>query len=142
VNAQTELVSLIATIVLGTLVLVFLQDSEKDLFGLRILVMTIAVPCFWIPIAIFTSKQPSEAAVAFHKKMQIGGAGWNRISKVPAELTTGIYEWIIVMALLLCILLGTGKLLFHEWLVGGILIGFAAILLVPFMSILKRARTS
>ncbi len=142
VNAQTELVSLLATILLGTLVLVFLQDSEKDLFGLRVLVMTFGVPCFWIPIAFITSSIPSEAAVAFHNKMQIGGSGWNAVSKIPAELTAGLYEWIIVMALLLCILLGTGKLLFHEWLVGGILIAAATILFIPFISILKRARTS
>jgi len=140
VNAKTELVSLLATIVLGTVVLIFLQDPEKDLFGLRVLVMTLGVPCFWIPIALITSKQPSDAAVAFHNKMQIGGGGWNAISKVPAELTAGIYEWIIVMALLLCILLGTGKLLFHEWLVGATLIVCAAILFIPFSLILKQAR--
>jgi SSS family solute:Na+ symporter len=142
VNAQTELVSLLATILLGTLVLVFLQDSEKDLFGLRVLVMTFGVPCFWIPIAFLSSKHPGEAAIAFHNKMQIGGFGWNRISKIPAELTNGMYEWVIVMALLLCILLGTGKLLFHEWMVGGILLAAAAILFIPFISILQRARTS
>ena len=72
--------------------------------------------------------------------MQIGGGGWNAISKVPAELTAGIYEWIIVMALLLCILLGTGKLPFHEWLVGATLIVCAAILFIPFSLILKQAR--
>jgi SSS family solute:Na+ symporter len=142
VNARTELASLIATAVLGSLVLIFLQDSDKDLFGLRVLVMTFGVSAVWIPVAFLTSKQPSKAAIDFHNKMQIGGAGWNAISTIPAELTAGIYEWVIVMALLLCILLGTGKLLFHEWLVGGILIGCAGILLVPFLAILKRARTS
>ncbi len=147
VNATTELTSLVATVVLGTFVLIFLPNYEVDgetvdLFGLRVLIMTFGVAAVWIPIAMTSSTVPSEAAVAFHKKMQIGGAGWNAITKVPAELKTGLFEWVVVMALLLCILLGTGKLLFHEWLVGGILIGFAAILLVPFKSILKRARTS
>ena len=78
----------------------------------------------------------------FHNKMKIGGKGWNKISKVPAELTAGIYEWILVMALLLCILLGTGKLLFHEWIMGGVLIGAAAILFLPFLKVLSRARAS
>jgi len=147
VNAATELASLVATVVLGTFVLIFLPNYEVDgetidLFGLRVLIMTFGVAAVWIPIAMTSSTEPSEAAIAFHKKMQIGGAGWNAISKIPAELTAGLYEWIIVMALLLCILLGTGKLLFHEWLVGGILIAAATILFVPFMSILKRARTS
>jgi SSS family solute:Na+ symporter len=147
VNALTELVSLVATVVLGTFVLFFLPNNETngetiDLFGLRVLVMTFGVAAIWIPVAIATSKQPSKAAIDFHNKMQIGGFGWDRISKIPAELTNGIYEWIIVMALLLCILLGTGKLLFHEWIVGGTLIAAATILLVPFLAILKRARTS
>ena len=65
----------------------------------------------------------------------------NQPSERP-EVTTGLYEWVLVMALLLCILLGTGKLLFHEWLTGGILIGFAVLLFIPFLSILKRARNS
>ncbi len=147
VNAATELASLVATVVLGTFVLIFLSNYEVDgetidLFGLRVLIMTFGVSAVWIPVAFLTSKQPSKAAIDFHNKMQIGGAGWNAISTVPAEVTAGIYEWIIVMALLLCILLGTGKLLFHEWLVGGILIGCAGILLVPFLAILKRARTN
>jgi len=175
VNARTELASLIATVLVGTAVLLWIPDTENvievgmlfelplfylwggeayvlqymgeiiepiDKFGLRVLVMTFGVSAVWIPVAFLTSKQPSKAAIDFHNKMQIGGTGWNAISTVPAELTAGIYEWIIVMALLLCILLGTGKLLFHEWLVGGILIGCSGILLVPFLAILKRARTN
>lgn len=147
VNAQVELVALISTIVLGAAVLLFLSDHEVngetiDLFGLRVLVMTFGVAAAWIPVAIITSKEPNSAAIAFHNKMQIGGAGWNRISQLKAELGTGLYEWVLVMALLLCILLGTGKLLFHEWLVGGILIGVAAVLCVPFASLLKRARAT
>ena len=140
VNARTELASLIATIALGAAVLFFVQDPVKDLFGLRVLIMTFGVAAVWIPVAFITSSEPSEATIAFHEKMQIGGTGWNKISRIPAELTSGIYEWVIVMALLLCILLGTGKLLFHEWLVGGILIAGATILLIPFSTILKRAR--
>ena len=132
---------------LGAAVLLFLSDHEVngetiDLFGLRVLVMTFGVAAAWIPVAIITSKEPYSAAIAFHNKMQIGGAGWNRISQLKAELGTGLYEWVLVMALLLCILLGTGKLLFHEWLVGGILIGVAAVLCVPFASLLKRARAT
>ncbi|MBT6283140.1 MAG: Na+:solute symporter, partial [Phycisphaerae bacterium] len=112
VNAATELASLVATVVLGTFVLIFLSNYEVDgetidLFGLRVLIMTFGVSAVWIPVAFITSKQPSKAAIDFHNKMQIGGSGWNAISTVPAEVTAGIYEWIIVMALLLCILLGT-----------------------------------
>lgn len=140
VNAATELASLIATVVLGTLVLLFVQDPEQDLFGLHVLIMTFGVAAIWIPVALISKKTPSQADILFHGKMQIGGVGWNAISKVPAELTAGIYEWMIVMALLLCILLGTGKLLFHEWLVGSVLIGCATVLLIPFASILKQAR--
>ncbi|MBL6998116.1 MAG: Na+:solute symporter [Phycisphaerales bacterium] len=169
VNAKTELASLIATIVFGTALLIWIPNTENtievgmlfelslfsktyiftymgeiiepiDKFGLRVLIMTFGVAAVWIPVAFITSSEPSEATIAFHEKMQIGGAGWNKISRIPAELTSGIYEWVIVMALLLCILLGTGKLLFHEWLVGGILIAGAIILLIPFSIILKRAR--
>mgnify|MGYP006081675073 FL=1 len=147
VNAQTELASLIATVLVGTLVLVFVPNLEidgeaVDRFGLRILITTFGVAAIWIPVALFSSTEPSSAAIAFHNKMQIGGIGWNKISPVHSELKVGLYEWVLVMSLLLCILLGTGKLLFHEWLVGGILMSVAALLVVPFMKLLKRARQS
>ncbi|MDP7009634.1 MAG: Na+:solute symporter [Phycisphaerales bacterium] len=142
VNAATELASLIATVVFGTLVLHYVQDPEKDLFGLRVLIMTFGVAAVWIPVAFATSTEPNDATIAFHDKMQIGGIGWNAISKVPAELRAGLYEWVLVMALLLCILLGTGKLLFHEWILGGALIGAAVILFIPFLQILHRARSN
>ena len=147
VNAQTELVSLIATVLVGTLVLVYVPNLEIegetiDRFGLRILITTFGVAFIWIPVALFSSTEPSSAAIAFHNKMQIGGIGWNKISPVHSALKVGLYEWVLVMSLLLCILLGTGKLLFHEWLVGGILISVAALLMIPFMKLLKRARQS
>jgi SSS family solute:Na+ symporter len=147
VNAQAELASLIATVLVGTLVLVFVPNLEidgeaVDRFGLRILITTFGVAAIWIPVALFSSTEPSSAAIAFHNKMQIGGIGWNKISPVHSELKVGLYEWVLVMSLLLCILLGTGKLLFHEWLVGGILMSVAALLVVPFMKLLKRARQS
>ncbi|HJN71995.1 MAG TPA: hypothetical protein QF528_05315, partial [Phycisphaerales bacterium] len=169
VNAFTELVAIVATIIVASATLIWIPDTERVLdigrlfelkifsntyyipyldvikeptnkFGLRVLVTTFSVLIIWVPIAFITSTKPDKPTIAFHNKMQIGGVGWNAISKVPAELTAGIYEWIIVMALLLCILLGTGKLLFHEWLVGAILIAFATLLFIPFMSILKRAK--
>jgi solute:Na+ symporter, SSS family len=147
VNAQTELASLIATVLVGTLVLVFVPNLEidgeaVDRFGLRILITTFGVAAIWIPVALFSSTEPSKAAIAFHNKMQIGGIGWNKISPVHSALKVGLYEWVLVMSLLLCILLGTGKLLFHEWLVGGILMSVAALLVIPFMKLLKRARQS
>ena len=56
------------------------------------------------------------------------------------DASVGLYEWVLVVALLLCILLGTGKLLFHEWAIGGVLIGCAVVLSVPFIKTLKSAR--
>ncbi len=147
VNAFTELVAIVATIIIAAAVLIWIPDVTVDdvktnKFGLRVLVTTFAVLAIWIPVAFITSTKPDKPTIAFHNKMKIGGKGWNKISKVPAELTAGIYEWILVMALLLCILLGTGKLLFHEWIMGGILIGAAAILFLPFLKVLSRARAS
>ncbi len=144
VNAATELTSLIATVCVGTAVLLYVPNIEAngeiiDRFGLRILITTFAVAAVWIPVAFLTSPTPSAATIAFHEKMQIGGIGWNAISKVPSELKVGLYEWVLVMALLLCILLGTGKLLFHDWLIGGVLLGFAAMLFIPFLHVLRRA---
>ena len=147
VNAFTELVAIVATIIIAAAVLIWIPDVTVDdvktnKFGLRVLVTTFAVLAIWIPVAFITSTAPDKPTIAFHNKMKIGGKGWNKISKVPAELTAGIYEWILVMALLLCILLGTGKLLFHEWIMGGVLIGAAAILFLPFLKVLSRARAS
>lgn len=146
VNAATELVALVATIVVATVTLIYIPNGTGDepinKFALRVLVTTFAVAAIWIPVAFATSREPDEAALTFHERMQIGGIGWKRIGEVHSELGSGLYEWVLVMTLLLSILLGTGKLLFHEWLVGGILIGFAVLLCIPFSRMLRKTRAS
>ena len=144
VNAKTEIVALASTIIIATLTLKFLPNTTvdgvtKDLFTLRVLITTMSVAAIWITFAIFDSKLPTEADVAFHEKMQIGGKGWNKVSAVQSKLPEGIVEWILVMAILLCILLGTGKVIFHEWGVGLALLAVAVVLMVPFIRSLKRA---
>jgi SSS family solute:Na+ symporter len=144
VNALTELVALVATIIVATLTLIYIPnvtgDEPINKFALRVLVTTFSVAAIWIPVAMFTSREPDDAAIAFHKRMQIGGIGWKRVGDASSALGSGLYEWVLVVALLLCILLGTGKLLFHEWAIGGVLIGCAVVLSVPFIKTLKNAR--
>jgi len=144
VNASVELVAVIATIFIATASLIWfpnetIDDVTIDKFGLRILVMTFGVAAVWIPFALATSKKPSEAAIDFHAKMKIGGIGWKRVSPCAAEISSGLVEWVLILAMLLCILIGMGKLIFHEWMSGGILLGCAALLCIPFFGILKRA---
>ena len=144
VNAQTELFALWATILIAIFVLIFVPDlvegeAKIDRFGLRILITTFGVAAFWIPFAFASSKTPNNAAITFHEKMQIGGAGWNSVAPLRSQLPEGIREWILVMAILICILLGTGKVLFHEWGVGFGLLVAAIVLMVPFVRSLKRA---
>lgn len=144
VNAKTEIVALVSTIIIATITLNFLPNTTidgvtKDLFTLRVLITTLSVAAIWITFAFMTSKSPTQADVAFHEKMQIGGKGWNQVSVVKSTLPQGIKEWILVIAILLCILLGTGKLIFHEWGIGLSLISVALILIIPFIRSLKRA---
>ncbi len=144
VNAKTEIVALLSTIIIATLSLKFIPDitvdgETMDRFTLRVLVTTFSVAAIWISFAFAYSKTPSEADVAFHEKMHIGGSGWNRISVLPSHLPAGVMEWILVMAILLCILLGTGKVIFHEWGIGIALLATAAVLAIPFIRSLKRA---
>jgi len=161
VNAKTEIVALASTIVIAALTLKYLPDitadgETMDRFTLRVLVTTLSVAAIWISFAFATSKSPTKADIVFHERMHIGGKGWNQVSSIQSQLPKGIKEsnqvssiqsqlpegvkeWILVMAILLCILLGTGKVIFHEWGIGLVLLAVAGVLLVPFVRSLKRA---
>ncbi len=126
VNALTEIVAIAATIIVAGGTLIWLPDvihpdgTKEDMFAARVLVSTVAVTAVWLPVALFYGRINS-ATVAFHKKMQVGGPGWRAVGPTGnrASLGRDSVEWAICTVCLFSLLLGSGKLLFHQWVLGG-----------------------
>ena len=138
VNALTELVAIVATIVVATATLIWMPDlvdaegAKESMFAGRVLVSTIAVTVIWVPVAILTSQAPSAATQAFHDQMGVGGPGWRHLGGGRrGTLGRDLLDWALCTTLLMAALLGSGKLIFHQWIPGIALLALAAVLLVP-----------
>lgn len=141
VNPWSEISAMAASLVFGNLAQVYLASYTDDagvyhdLFALRMVWVLAGTTAVWGAVTFLTSKPPGETVRAFHRKMRIGGPGWRRLAKEEADadarspdpslgLTTA--AWLSSVGCLYAALLGTGKLLFHEW---GAALFFLAMLL-------------
>jgi hypothetical protein len=74
----------------------------------------------WVAVALVTSRKPSERAIEFYKRMRIPGPGWRKVAEITGvkpeegQLLAATLGWIGCVALILGLLVGVGKLLFHE----------------------------
>ena len=134
VTAWSEIVAIAVSLVVGNLAAYFLADPEgADYFGIRLL-LTIGISTVaWVGVTLWVNKRPRPQALAFYREMRIAGPGWRRVSEetgvVPEEqsLVTSGAAWLLCCALMIAILVGTGKLLFHEWTAAGICVAVAGV---------------
>lgn len=139
VNAWSELSAIVVSLIAGNLLAYYMPDTEESkLFAVRLLItMGVSTPV-WIAVTFLTSRRPSAQAEAFYRKMRIGGPGWKRIAAdtgvVPDDqkLWHATAGWLTSSLMMVAILVGIGKLLFHEWSVaivcGVVAIGCAYVL--------------
>lgn len=131
VNAWSEISAMATSLVFGNIAEIYLANYTdeagvvRDLFALRLVLVLTATTLVWLAVTFLTSKAPSAAVLGFHRKMRIGGPGWRRIAleagindgaarrDPPLGLTAA--AWLSAVCCLYAALLGTGKLLFHEW---------------------------
>lgn len=134
VTAWSEIVAIAVSLVVGNLAAYFLADPEgADYFGIRLL-LTIGISTVaWVGVTLWVNKRPRPQALAFYREMRIAGPGWRRVSEetgvAPEEqsLVTSGAAWLLCCALMIAILVGTGKLLFHEWTAAGICVAVAGV---------------
>jgi hypothetical protein len=98
------------------------EDTKWIRWAVRMFVFTFIPPLVWIPYALIRSKTPNENAVSFYKKIRISSFGWKKVEQstgLPApkgEFMMNMLGWAVTAIALYGILLGTGCILFHQWL--------------------------
>jgi SSS family solute:Na+ symporter len=137
VNAWSEISALIASLVIGNVMAFWLPNVEgaepKDYYTVRLIITIVATAAIWVTVTLLTSKKPANQCTAFYRKMQIAGPGWARISRetgiqpIRGELLNSTLAWLLCTLFLFGLLLGIGKLLFHQWLAGAVWLLLAAV---------------
>jgi SSS family solute:Na+ symporter len=98
------------------------EDTNWVRWATRMFVFTFIPPMVWIPYAFLRSKKPNQSTINFYKKIRISSFGWRKIERetgLPApkgEFMTNIAGWIVTVIALYGILLGTGCIIFQQWI--------------------------
>jgi SSS family solute:Na+ symporter len=101
------------------------EVDDLAVFCIRIAVMTIVPPLFWIPYLFLTQRKPASSAVAFYEKMRISAAGWRLVETITGtpspkgEFGQNLRAWFFTVLTLYSVMLGVGCLLFHQWKLAG-----------------------
>jgi len=121
VNLQAELTAYILSFVLAPILTVYLTNGpDSDYFAIRLIIITTVVTIAWVVVAFITNPAPNSQAIAFHKKMKIGGIGWRKVGTLTgikgedSRIPRSILGWVLGCTMLYGFLIGTGKLLFHQ----------------------------
>lgn len=122
VNLNAEFTAYLLSFILAPVLTIFVSnDTNGDLFAVRLIILTTLVTICWVLVAIFTNRTPSNHAISFHQKLRIGGLGWNKVAKITgikgesSRIGFAALGWLLGCLMLYGFLLGSGKLLFHQW---------------------------
>ncbi|MCP4639201.1 MAG: Na+:solute symporter [bacterium] len=136
VNAWSEITAIAVSLVVGISAAIFLADSRfdgADLLGVRIILTLSASLVSWVVVTFLTSSKPTAQTEAFYRQLKVGGPGWARLRKqtgvepASGDLSRAAAGWVLTSALLLALLVGTGKFLFHDWMGGAICVAVAVV---------------
>jgi Na+/proline symporter len=138
INAWSEISAMITAAVVS----LFLQSrygpkwngDEPRQFALLMLTTVGITTVVWIVVTLLTPAEPTEKLVAFYRRVRPAGPGWRPIAAAagtvdgPTE-TLGVQfaNWILGCAMIYATLFGIGKLIFKEWMAGGICLVVAAV---------------
>lgn len=127
VNAWTEIAAMIAPLVFYPVArYAFGMESPLTLFP-TVLGSTLV----WVAVAFLSKPVEEKTLHAFFRKVHPGGIGWRKIARQNPDIQTDsnygrlFVNWGCGIITIYATLYGTGKLLFEEYLSGGLAIGLA-----------------
>jgi Na+/proline symporter len=129
INAWSELSAMLAPYVIYP-ILKFRYDLN---FETSLLIIVAWSTLVWLVVTFITRPVERETLHAFYCKVHPGGVGWKRVaSELPDVKGDKGYvrlfvNWILGCALVLLSLIGTGKVIFGEYLLGALYFAFALV---------------
>ncbi len=137
VNPWSEITAIVCSLVIGNILAFALPNvpgpEPWDLYTVRLLITIVTVGILWVMVTVLTSKTPREQDKAFYTRMRMAGPGWRRVAEetgvepIRGELLDSTVAWLSCTLLLFGLLLGIGKLLFHQWAAGSAYVLVAAL---------------
>ena len=118
-----------AAIVSILLQVVLKWDSDRPRDFAYLMLVTVGITTIvWVAATFLTQPEPREKLIAFYRRVQPEGPGWNQIaaeaglsaSHAQGRLSLQFVNWILGCALIYGSLFGIGKLIFKEWAAGSV----------------------
>lgn len=109
------------------------HGSSPVLFAKTALTTTLITTLVWLAVTFLTPAEPRETLEAFYRHVRPDVRGWKPIAAriqdvVPTrDLGSNLTAWILGCAMVYLCLFGTGKLLFHQPVLGAILLTLSAL---------------
>src|SRR5271156_3773851 len=145
INAWSEISAMITALVL-TLALhwdalanalvhrpTIFTGSDTVIFAKDILTTTLLTTLVWIAVTFLTAKEPDSILLSFYRKVMPDVTGWKPIATLAPEippshdLARNLWCWILGCVMVYSALFGVGKLLFHSYPLGFVLVVLAII---------------
>jgi Na+/proline symporter len=128
INAWSEVSAMIAAAIVSLfLQLYYKWDSDDPREFAYLMLMAVSLTTIaWLAVTLLTPAEPQEKLIAFYRKVQPEGPGWNRIAAdarmpnngVGRGLSVQLANWLLGCVLIYASLFGIGKIIFKEWLTG------------------------
>jgi solute:Na+ symporter, SSS family len=126
VTAWSEISALVATLIVSTFLVNshnpwFSDANGKDHFSVRLCITLLTVTPIWVIVTFLASREPKGRVLEFYKKMKISGPGWHKVQQMTGvepfkgEFRVNSIAWLSCVIFILSLVIGIGKLLFHEW---------------------------
>jgi Na+/proline symporter len=126
INAWSEVSAMIAAAACSLFLQTYLKwDSDRPRDFAYLMLITVGVTTLvWVSATLLTQAEPMEKLVAFYRKVQPEGPGWNRVAAraglSPANVSGGLavqfVNWFLGCLLIYAFLFGIGYLIFGETL--------------------------
>lgn len=130
INAWSEISAMACAFVVSlVLQIVFKFDEGDPVQFAHLLLITVSITtAVWLIVTFLTKPEPKDVLLAFYRKVRPNVRMWGPIAKEATDVIPvkdGLFNlrnWFCGVAMIYCILLGTGKILLGEPLFGMILL--------------------
>ena len=139
INAWSEISAMISSFIVSLIAMQVvpgrLAPAGSPNVDAWVMMITVVVSTvIWLTVTFVTSPEPSDVLDSFYHRVRPGGPGWATVSQrlgYGRESTPGgalaWTNWIAGIIAVYATLFGIGKLIFGEWMTGGIMLLVAAL---------------
>ena len=139
INAWSEISAMISSFIISLIAMQVvpgrLAPAGSPNVDAWVMMITVVVSTvIWLTVTFVTSPEPSDVLDSFYHRVRPGGPGWATVSQrlgYGRESTPGgalaWTNWIAGIIAVYATLFGIGKLIFGEWMTGGIMLLVAAL---------------